>query len=144
MKPQLRNSLRRPIHDSNSVDDTNFFFYFLSRGRRVKTVLLNIAMPVEPRKKGLGKQKKFYDAKNIKKTVSNSSMSHRSVIRNLDNHQSKLLGPPYHNRSHKNEKMSQLSEKGFNFPRKLLSSGVRKKRAPFAQLSLSSLKDVSI
>lgn len=90
--------------------------------------MLNIAMPVEPRKKGLGKQKKFYDAKNIKKTVSNSSMSHRSVIRNLDNRQSKLLGPPYHNRSHKNEKMSQLSEKGFNFPRKLLSSGVRKKK----------------
>ena len=26
MKPQLRNSLRRPTHDSNSVDDTNFFF----------------------------------------------------------------------------------------------------------------------
>ena len=72
-------------------------------------------------------------------------MSQGSVIRNLDNRQSKLLGPPYHNRSHKNEKMSQLSEKGFNFPRKILSSGVRKKkRAPFAQLSLSSLKDVSI
>ena len=98
--------------------------------------MLNIAMPIEPRTKGLGKQKKFYDT---------TGMSHRSVIRNLDNRQSKLLGPPNHNRSHKNEKMSQLSEKGFNFPRKILSSGVRKKkRAPFAQLSLSSLKDVSI
>lgn len=56
-------------------------------------------------------------------------MSHRSVIRNLDNRQSKLLAPPYHNRSHKNEKMSQLSEKGFNFLRQILFSGVRKKKS---------------
>ena len=61
MKPQLRNSLRRPTYDSNSVDDTNFFFGGGVRG--VKTVLLNIAMPIEPRTKGLGKQKKFYDTK---------------------------------------------------------------------------------
>ena len=54
-------------------------------------------------------------------------MSHISVIRNLDNRQSKLRAPPYHIRYHKNEKMSQLFEKGFIFPRSILPSGVRKK-----------------
>ena len=53
-------------------------------------------------------------------------MSHISVIRNLDNRQSKLRAPPYHIRYHKNEKMSQLFEKGFIFPRLILPSGVRK------------------
>ena len=32
MKPQLRNSLRRPIHDSNSVDSTKFFGFFFFGG----------------------------------------------------------------------------------------------------------------
>ena len=63
MKPQLRNSLRRPIHDSNSVDSTKFFGFFFGGGGEGGKNRFVEAMPIEPRKKGLGKQKKFYDAK---------------------------------------------------------------------------------
>ena len=64
MKPQLRNSLRRPIHNSNSVDSTKFFVFFFGAGGGGggKNSFVE-AMPIEPRKKGLGKQKKFYDTK---------------------------------------------------------------------------------
>ena len=56
MKPQLRNSLRRPTHDSNSVDDTNFF---LGGGEGGKNSFVEYSNAIRTKNERAGKAEKI-------------------------------------------------------------------------------------